>query len=342
MGRKPSANLNLPPRMRARSRGKKIHYYYDTGGKPRREIPLGSDYAVAVKKWVELHMEKPAANAIPTFRMAAERYENEVLPGKAPRTRADNLKELEFLFKFFDNPPAPLDNIQPLHIRQYMDLRGKAGKVRANRERALLSHIFNMARSWGYTDKPNPCAGIKGFTEKGRKNVYIEDATFKAVYDAASQPLREAMDLAYLTGQRPADVLKMAETDIKDGALCVTQGKTAAKLRISIEGELAELITSILARKAAYKVRTLALIVDDRGHRFSVHMLRNHFDAAREAAGVEKAIFQFRDLRAKAATDKTESSGDMHQAQKQLGHTTIGMTEQYVRGRRGEKVTPTK
>lgn len=40
-------------------------------------------------------------------------------------------------------------------------------------------------------------------------------------------------------------------------------------------------------------------------------MLRGRFDAAREAAGVEKADFQMRDLRAKAGTDKAESSGDI-------------------------------
>ncbi|MEO7621533.1 MAG: hypothetical protein ABIS30_00585 [Gallionella sp.] len=43
-------------------------------------------------------------------------------------------------------------------------------------------------------------------------------------------------------------------------------------------------------------------------------------------------------MRAKAATGKAESSGDIRQAQKQLGHTTIGMTEHYTRNRRGEKV----
>lgn len=334
--------MNLPPRMRARPRGSKVHYYYDTGGKPRREIPLGSDYALAVKAWAELHMEKPAPNSIPTFRMAAERYKKEILPGKASRTQADNLKELEFLFKFFDNPPAPLDGIQPLHIRQYMDLRGKDGKVRANREKALFSHIFNWARSWGYTDKSNPCAGIKGFTEKGRKDVYTENETFAAVYNAGTDPLRDAMDLLYLTGQRPADMLKMTETDIRDGVLNVTQNKTAAKLRINIEGELATLIDRVMARKSGHKIRSLALIVDESGKKMSYSSLRSHFDKARKAAGIEKATFQLRDLRAKAATDKTESTGDMHQAQKQLGHSTIGMTEQYIRGRKGEIVTPTK
>ena len=48
-------------------------------------------------------------------------------------------------------------------------------------------------------------------------------------------------------------------------------------------------------------------------------MLRHRFDKAREKAGVE---FQFRDLRAKAGTDKAESQ-EIHAAQKQLGHKTI-------------------
>jgi len=49
-----------------------------------------------------------------------------------------------------------------------------------------------------------------------------------------------------------------------------------------------------------------------------------------------------RDLRAKAGTDKAESSGDIMQARDQLGHTTVVMTEQYIRNRMGKKVTPTK
>ncbi|MGH8531652.1 MAG: tyrosine-type recombinase/integrase [Gammaproteobacteria bacterium] len=62
------------------------------------------------------------------------------------------------------------------------------------------------------------------------------------------------------------------------------------------------------------------------------------WDKARAKAGVK---FQFRDLRAKAGTDKAESQ-DIHAAQKQLGHKTIVMTEHYVRERLGDKVDPTK
>jgi integrase len=74
----------------------------------------------------------------------------------------------------------------------------------------------------------------------------------------------------------------------------------------------------------------------------SMGMLRGRFDLAREAAGVAKSEFQMRDLRAKAGTDKAESSGDILQARDQLGHTTVVMTEQYIRNRKGKKVSPTK
>ncbi len=37
-----------------------------------------------------------------------------------------------------------------------------------------------------YTDKPNPCAGVRGYKESGR-NIYVEDEIFQAVCAAADQ-----------------------------------------------------------------------------------------------------------------------------------------------------------
>lgn len=349
MGRRPSKNLNLPPRMRARAKaGGKLWYYYDAGGKPRREIPLGCEYTSAVIKWSELEQDKPeqAAKLI-TFKDVSDRYIREVLPLKAERTRRDNLIELDWLLKFFNDPPAPLESIKPGHIRKYLDWRGKTAKVRANREKALFSHIWNIARAWELTSTPNPCAGIKGFTETGR-DIYIEDTVFDAVWEAADIALRDALDLAYLTGQRPADTLAMRATDIRDGALIVQQGKTGKKLRIDLTGELAHLLKRIEKRKEGYKVHTLALICTTTGRALTECALRSRFDKARIAAAksnpaLKEAIqaFQFRDLRAKAGTDKADTDG-MREAQMQLGHESMAMTEHYVRSRKGQKVSPTK
>ena len=37
-------------------------------------------------------------------------------------------------------------SVETGHLREYMNIRGQAAKVRANRETALFSHMFNKAR----------------------------------------------------------------------------------------------------------------------------------------------------------------------------------------------------
>ncbi|WP_287184502.1 tyrosine-type recombinase/integrase [Paraburkholderia sp.] len=351
--------MSLPPGMRARrQRSGAVYYYFDIGGTPRREVPLGADFVEAVRKWSELEAQgKDRHTKLVTFRYAAERYVREVLPTKSRRTQRDNLLELDNLFKFFDDPPAQVSEIKPVHIKQYLTWRSelarqwyvdrnrcvplRPGHVRANREIALFSHIFNFAREHGITDAMNPCVGVRRNKEAGR-TVYVEDDVFKRVWSVADEPTRDAMDLAYLTGQRPADTLKFAESDIRGGELWVEQGKRGKKLRITVSGELAVVVERIRERKLRCNSKCDALVVNEAGDRLMRDALRFRFDRARLAAHVDKDLFQFRDLRAKAGTDKTESSGDIRAAQRQLGHRSLKMTEHYVRERKGDKVDPTR
>ena len=75
------------------------------------------------------------------------------------------------------------------------------------------------------------------------------------------------------------------------------------------------------------------LIQDDNGRPLSILSLRGRFDKARKAAGVD---FQFRDIRAKTASD----TGDLAHSQRLLGHKNRDMTEHYVRERIGQRVKP--
>jgi len=339
MGRRPS-NPNSIPRLRLRKRPSGVHYYYDHGGTPRREEALGSDYGLAILKWAAYEKNRHAQEVVAevvTFRHVSDRYRALVMPKKSPATQRGNERELRQLLAFFDDPPCPLDEIRPQHVRMYLTSRSSA-PVRANREKALLSHIWNFARDYGFTSLANPCAGIKGNKERARE-MYVTDKAFTDLWNEASQPLRDALDLAYLTGQRVSDVLRMSDGDVRDGALEVTQAKTKARLRISVTGELSALLDRIAERKRGYAIHALRLIVDEHGKPLTYAKLRKRFDDARIASGVD---FQFRDLRAKAASDKADSSGDIRQAQKQLGHSSVVMTEAYVRSRRGAKVDPTR
>ncbi|MFZ6772741.1 tyrosine-type recombinase/integrase [Undibacterium sp. SXout7W] len=102
-------------------------------------------------------------------------------------------------------------------------------------------------------------------------------------------------------------------------------------MRIAIEGELADVIARIMA-KPRDRVNK-ALLQDPDGQRLTYPAMRSRFDKAREESGVN---FQFRDLRAKAATD----INDLGHAQKLLGHKNRATTEIYTRNRIGEVVKP--
>lgn len=326
MGRKRTANHDLPPRLHLKCKT----YYHVSTDTPRKWTNLGQDKAIAKRLWAEIEGEQPEPNNS-TFRGIAARYRKEIFPTKAPQTQRDNEKELAKLEAVFG--AMPIDAIKPFHIKRYLDERGKTAKVRANREKALFSHVFNFARECGYTDSPNPCAGIKGHKETGRDR-YVEDAEFLAVWNEAHYTVQDAMDLAHLTGQRPADLLKLNRGDIREGMLWFTQNKTGKKLRIEIVGELQNLIERILSR--AHRITGGdALLQDGNGQRLTYGALRTRFDSARKAAKVD---FQFRDIRAKTATD----TGNLAHAQKLLGHKTRAMTEHYTRNRKGEKVSPLK
>lgn len=335
MGRKRTRFLNLPTHMKARARPSGTYYYYD--GKTA-EIPLGKDYVEAVRKWADLERGESKSVVTITFRYVSERYTAKVIPTKAPRTQKDNLAELKNLYKFFDNPPAPLDQIEPHHIAQYRDWR----KVtRSTQELALFSHIWNWSREQGYTKMANPTIGVSRNRAKGRGDIEITEEMFQAVYDKADQPTKDAMDLAFLAAQRPADSLRFKETDIRDGALWVRQGKTGKKVRVEVIGKLKEVIERILARKSGHRVRSLNLVVNERGQALTYSALDGRFGKAREAAGIGTHAFQFRDLRSKAATEVDENSG-IGAAQGLLGHANSKMTEHYIRNRKGKLVKPTR
>lgn len=375
MGRRPTVNLNLPPGMRAKkgARGQ-VWYYLDKGKQPngkREWVPLGNSFPDALRAYAE-QVETIQGPAV-TVPELLTRWSTATAVGRKAGTLDDIRYALPALMRFFGDPPAPLDQVEPVHIRQFLDwriaeakrtkqeanvkrvedgkkplpIRPNDGAVRANREVAWLSAAWNWGRDQGLTKAQNPTLGVRRHKEAGRK-IYIEDDELAAILKHADAPLQEAIELAYLIGQRPGDLRDLRETDIRDGHLVMEQNKTDAKLRIAIVGSLAALIERIKARKAGIRgVRSLSLIVNEKGEALGKAALRYRFDKARElaadaapnkATGARLRAIQFRDLRAKAASDVDA----LDQAQKLLGHTKRDMTEHYVRKKRGEKVSPVR
>lgn len=343
----------LPPRMLARKRKLKsgetwTGYYYngrDEEGK-RQEIPLGTDLHAAIRKWAELECREVPPDAS-LMKYAFDQYERDILPKKKPSTQRENRLCLSQLRPVFDS--VAINAITPQHIARYRDAR--SAPVRANREIALFSHVFNMAREWGFTKQDNPCRGVRKNKEKPR-DYYAEADVWDAVLEAGSEALRDAMNLAYLSGQRPADVLKMNKGDIRNDELHVRQNKTqhTLRIRLHVDGlptELGSCVDQLLTRQV--KSMSGELICTEDGRPLTAKMLRDRFDAARKAAAalakkkgkadLEKRIkaFQFRDIRPKAASEMAS----LADASSLLGHTDTQITKKVYR-RAGESVKPTK
>lgn len=346
-------HADLPRRMVSRSYTNKrgetsTSYYYecprDEAGK-RKAIALGTDLVQAKLKWAELEgLKREAAPLDPadtSVRAIHTRYTAwAAIPaqsGLEPRTLRDRDRYWKSLDPVFGS--VPIDALRPEHMLQYFDAR--SSKVSAKKEIKFLSVVCNWARSRGFMTAPNPVAGVtRQMKVKETRDIYVTDDMLALVYKHADPIIQDALDLAYLTGQRPADVLKMRWSQVAEGALWVQQGKTKQKLRIDIAGELALLLDRIKARGLI----GMTILADPKGQALKAFgYFRSHFDKARAAAakeagelGIEFVRFQFRDLRAKAASD-IES---MAQARKLLGHATEEMTRHYVRTRVGERVSP--
>jgi integrase len=174
------------------------------------------------------------------------------------------------------------------------------------------------------------------------RDYYANDVVWDAVYKKAAQELKDAMDLAYLTGQRPADVLVMRKDDAEGGYLGVQQNKTHKKLRIQMATDgkansLGRLIAEITERNARHVSNYL--IVSQHGKRMTASMLRKRWDIAREKAklaaieigdellAAKIGGFQFRDIRPKAASEII----DVGEASLLLGHTKGDITERVYR-----------
>lgn len=320
MGRPKSVHKDLPPRMVARRYPSGAIAYYYNG--PKR-IPLGRDLARAKIRWAELDGGPALAG---TFASIAEDWKRTELAKRGPYTQRQYEKYLAELLPALG--AGPMDAISTVHCQQYLERR--SAKVMANREISLFSTIWNWARRTGRTRSANPVPGIERNHESPRGR-YITDQEYRLAYESehASEWYQDAIDLLKLAGQRPGDTLAMMWKHEIDGCIWITQAKTGAKVRIIVEGELAEVLERIRAR--ARKVRSLYIVADEKGQRITVDRLQKVHVKARGAMD-----WQIRDIRKKTATD----IDDIRHAQRLLGQASEVTTAKFYRQVKGNRVKP--
>jgi integrase len=222
------------------------------------------------------------------------------------------------------------DGVKPQHVRKYMDKRGVAAPVQANREKAFLSRVYSWAYERGLV-AGNPCKGVRQFREEERER-YVTDEEYSALYSIAPAVVQVAMEIAYLCLARQGDVLALQKAQLLQEGIFIRQGKTAAKQIKAWSDRLAAVIE--LAKSLPLKdgITSVYVLHQQNGRRYTRDGFNSRWQQAKEEAQKNHPHllfdFTFHDLKAKGVSGL---EGSLQEKQQISGHKTITQTARYDR-----------
>ncbi len=302
MANKTMPTDRLPPHVRI-SHG--AYYYVRRDPATKRVVwrPLGKSYPQMLRAVANLH-EDPHVLMCDVL----ERYRREISSAQSCNTKRQRDWQLDNLIHSFGEMPP--SSVTPQHVYRYLDERTQTAPVGANREVSLLCAVFTKAVRWGYI-AANPARGIEKNKERPRRR-YVTDAEYQVLLAHANGHVRRGIELAYLTGQRVGDLLRLQWREVHADGIHVLQAKTGTALVI----EPSPALNDLLKRCRAGRVQGQTILADERGQPLSYWRLAGRFRRMVQtlvAQGLLTEHVTFHDLRRKAGSDTDENS-------KLLGH----------------------
>ena len=345
MGRIRKTRKDLPPRVYLKHGA---YYFVHLSGKWIRLAAIGQEREMRVA-WANI--EQPNETYGTVAALIDDYLSKYAATAKAARTYKDNLKEAEYLKAFF-GAMRPQD-IQPRHIGAYLEENRETRPVRANREKALISHIFTWAmrhRTWGCIILNNPCKGVTRNPESKRIRI-VEDDEYMAVFNLANTNVQRLMTLVYRTLQRPSDLLKISPNNIvkrlvngvEVEVLRIQQSKTKTIVEIIICEDIKHAIYIDDSEVSNY---TLPFIKNRKGKAYTLdginscfaNALNKYRDKVKKETGVRPIPFGIYDLKGKGATDMYQSDISLEYIQALAGHESVRTTEIYIKARLSKPV----
>lgn len=315
-------------------------WWFDMRGTGQPDIPLGSDYAVALQKWAEITHDGPriAGTLEEAFR-AWEQRGIEVRPDGRPRsaeTISGYRKCLAALRPVFK--AARWEEVDLPALVKYRNERPAKG--RARQELQVMSVLWGFARLEGLTALHFPGAGMQRSGWKGVpgvRQVEVQVDAFAALHKHADQTLRDALDIASATGIRVTDVLKLRLSDVRGGELVNVANKGGKRGDFDISAS--KVLQPIIDRRKANKTAQHLFLLAAGRKPVTYRMLAERFTKARAAAALEcpeAAGLWLRDMRKFAG----QLAPSLAAASKLLQHSSLSVTARHYRP--GDKLTPVR
>lgn len=334
MPRRRTKDLHLPERVYVRHGA--VHFV-DGMGKWHR---LGKAWDFEAKlAWARLTGEQVAPG---TLGPIMTRYLELAKPRLAPRTYADYSEAIVLLRKIFGSMRP--DDVTSADVAEYLErnLVAKRG-VRANREIAALSNVFQLAMRKGQATR-NPCYGVERNPEKPRTRLVTADelaafVTWARKKGFAGELFAAAAEIQYLTAQRPGDVRRIRLQDLSEDGIAFVQGKTGVRVLVEWTERLQSAVEAAKGLKRGKGVVAFALLGNRQGQVYTEKGWKASWSKLMRAwvkEGHER--FRQQDLRPAGVTKMRE---DGRAAEEVSGHrerATIDTIYDRRRTRRGKAV----
>jgi integrase len=219
-----------------------------------------------------------------------------------------------------------LQDIQRLHTSI-----GTKAPYAANRVLAMLSSVFNFARTIGYTGD-NPCRGVRRFKETSRRRFVRPDEMprfLEALDKYEDQALADFFKLALYTGARRSNVQSASWSDVNFSRKIWTIPAEASKSKQKIEIHLTPESMEVLQRRWALRVEGNPYVFPSRSKSRHLQEPKFAWKCILESAGITD--LRLHDLRRTFGSFLTANGTPAAIVAEALGQTTQHVTHVYTR-----------
>lgn len=322
----------------------------------------GAYYLVKNNKWTRLSNIK---DGLPTLYRALSEIEtkdilSDTMPtlisdwlknisvGRSKKTQANDAYQCRTVSKAFVEFRAA--DVKPPDVVEFLNVFKNMPRT-YNAYRSLLRELMRYAEEKGLREpKSNPIDSLRTISIRPRDR-YITDSELRkikvaAIYGEDGRRTRSGLmicaliDLAYLTGQRIGDLLKLEWSKISKAGIefqpSKIQGSTGGRVLIEWTPKLADVITRLKSINQAH-CQFVLCTQDNQPYTYSGASIA--WKRALKRAKIKNC--HFHDIRAKALTDVDHARG-MVEAQKMGAHSTQSQTADYVRHKTARKTAATR
>jgi integrase len=248
-------------------------------------------------------------------------FQNDILPQRdlTRKTLVEYAQFLKQVQKSFENK-----DIRQVTLSDISRFLGARPAAQSNRYRSMFCVLYKYAMAEGLVKENLPFKTLKRQEKIKRNRLSIE--AFNAIRTCAPDWLKNAMDIALVTGQRVGDIAEMKHSDIKYGFLFIKQSKTSHALQFPIVGQLQEVINRCKSTDCDY-------LINIKGKPITSGHISRCFCEARKESGVYDNIENppsFHEIRSLSARMQKKSGLDKKTIQNWLGHSSEQMTDLYL------------